>query len=110
MTSDECLSFSDRFDTRQNALRPKRGLLLQRLLIHRLKNLVHCVGLGGLITEASDDFLLCQLLHKLRMVGQSNNSLKAEIRSRIGKTFSGCSNVDFDVFTSFKRRDFTGTL
>ena len=48
MTSDEYLSFSDRFDTRQNALRPKRGLLLRRLLIHRLKNLAHCVGLGGL--------------------------------------------------------------
>ena len=48
MTSDECLSCSDRFDTRQNALRPKRGLLLQCLLIHRLKNLAHCVGLGGL--------------------------------------------------------------
>ena len=42
-------SFSDHFDTRQNALRPKRGLLLRRLLIHRLKNLAHCVGLGGLI-------------------------------------------------------------
>ena len=48
MTSDECLSFSNRFDTRQNALRPKRGLLLRRLLIHRLKNLAHCTGLGRL--------------------------------------------------------------
>ena len=48
VTSDECLSFSDRSDTRQNVLRPKRGLLLRRLLIHKLKNLAHCVGLGGL--------------------------------------------------------------
>ena len=48
MPSDECLSFSDRFDARQNALRPGRGLLLRHLLIHRLKNLAHCVGLGGL--------------------------------------------------------------
>ena len=47
VASDECLSFSNCFDTRQNALKPKRGLLLRRLLIHRLKNLVHCVGLGG---------------------------------------------------------------
>ena len=51
MTSDECLCFSDCFDTRQNALRPKRGLLLRRLLIHRLKNLAHCMGLGGLNVE-----------------------------------------------------------
>ena len=53
MTSDECLSFSDHFDIRQNALRPKRGLLLRRLLIHRLKNLAHCVGLGGLNVKFS---------------------------------------------------------
>ena len=55
MTSDECLSFSDRFDTRQNALRPKRSFLLRRLLIHRLKNLAHCVGLGGLNSSDNAD-------------------------------------------------------
>ena len=43
-----CL-LSDHSDTRQNALRPKRGLLLRRLLIHRLKNRAPCVGLGGLM-------------------------------------------------------------
>ena len=48
VTSDECLSFSDHCDTKQNALRPKQGLLSRRLLIHRLKNLAHCMGLGGL--------------------------------------------------------------
>ena len=51
MASNECLSFSDRVDTKHNALRPKRGLIQHGLLLHMLKILVHCVGLGGLKTK-----------------------------------------------------------